>query len=69
MNKGFAYIFSATQEDQLVARTLGGRDSVHKAHIQDLTRFDIGSRVKIDKFKAAVFASLIGYPDANLNTW
>lgn len=67
MNKGSAKIFNTMQENQQVSKIPRAWVSNLTAHFPDLSQSDSGSRSKIDKFKATVFAASVGFSDTSLN--
>ena len=67
MSKGFVYIFNTTQEDQKVAKSLGGWSIHEKARLPDLTCFDRVVREKINCFQRQLFSTCIGLSNCSFN--
>lgn len=66
-NKGFAYVFNTTKEDQMVAKVMSGHAPRDDVKILDLASFDVQTQEEIRIFRDQVFGSSVRFDDKRLN--
>ncbi|KAH9158878.1 hypothetical protein LEN26_002659 [Aphanomyces euteiches] len=66
-NKLFAYIANTTQEDQKIAKVLGGHDSDSVVTVLDLQQFDAVTKERINTLRDDLFSSCCRLKDENLS--